>query len=65
MVGHTLENLLAALRITKERIRGSYSVAAVMVAKTAPEGLLLLAPADHLIADAAAFRAAVLFEDCM
>lgn len=36
------------------------AVAAVMVAKTAPEGLLLLAPADHLIADAAAFRAAVL-----
>ena len=36
------------------------AVAAVMVAKTAPEGLLLLAPADHLIADAAGFRAAVL-----
>jgi mannose-1-phosphate guanylyltransferase/mannose-6-phosphate isomerase len=33
--------------------------AAVAVAQADPEGLLLVAPSDHVIADAAAFRAAV------
>ena len=35
------------------------AVAALMVARETPEGLLLVAPSDHIVADVAAFRAAV------
>jgi mannose-1-phosphate guanylyltransferase/mannose-6-phosphate isomerase len=54
-----LERRAIVLEPTGRNTAPAAAVAALIVARTTPEGLMLVAPSDHIVADAAAFRRAV------
>jgi mannose-1-phosphate guanylyltransferase/mannose-6-phosphate isomerase len=54
-----LERRAIVLEPTGRNTAPAAAVAALIVARTAPEGLLLVAPSDHIVTDGAAFRTAV------
>jgi mannose-1-phosphate guanylyltransferase/mannose-6-phosphate isomerase len=54
-----LERRTIVLEPTGRNTAPAAAIAALIVGRTAPEGLMLVAPSDHIVTDAAAFQRAV------